>query len=130
MAQFRGLKLRPLDAERGTPASDSPNLKTDLLKYLKSGSIVTTGRSLAVDELDPDHKLRVPVRIQTDGVWVWSSADWYYLEHYDLFPEAEFIQHVRARGFMMNEVSKDTIRAISTDGATRQGRAAGDDPKD
>jgi hypothetical protein len=54
----------------------------------------------------------VPIATKTDGVWVWPASSAYYLEHHNIYPERDFIEHASAAGFLIPELSSEKISTI------------------
>ncbi|QUH05200.1 TNT domain-containing protein [Saccharopolyspora erythraea] len=69
--------------------------KAMLAEYLWNGHVVLSARSTSEDEVDPSRPPEVPKVFCTDGVWAWPLSMAHYLEHHDITPPAEFLDHVR-----------------------------------
>lgn len=83
------------------------------LCYLAEGQLLMHSGSQLQDILRPEFGQVVPTSFRTDGPWVWNDATWYYLHHYSLAPEADFLQHMRELGFARPEVDGlDMRRAV------------------
>jgi hypothetical protein len=71
-----------------------------VLRYLRASRPVVTTTARQPDALDPDAGEVVPLSFRTDGAWVWSEATAYYLERYAIAPDAEFLEAIRAAGYL------------------------------
>jgi hypothetical protein len=76
--------------------------------YLRRGAGVLSGGT-AVDEIEPARGEVVPMVFLTDGVWVWTGAQRYYLEHYGLPPYPAFYEHIVAQGYQTPDVPEDLL---------------------
>ncbi|SHE44558.1 glycohydrolase toxin TNT-related protein [Streptoalloteichus hindustanus] len=86
--------------EDGHPRAYRPSLgateRRAVLEYLRNGTVVLSSRGQSEDQIDPRRGQVVPMAFLTDGVWVWSAAHAYYLEHHGLTPPLELLGHIRA----------------------------------
>jgi len=65
-----------------------------VMNYLNGGAPVLRAPTLVDDHLDPKGTGRVPVVFVTDGEWIWSGEHRYYLQHYGILPEADFLRQM------------------------------------
>lgn len=84
-----------------------------LLAYLDEGAAILTFRSLAEDLLDPARPEKIPLVYQTDGTWVWSSESTYYLRHYSIAPDREFVEYIRSREYRYTAPATEQVEAAS-----------------
>ena len=103
--------------EDGQPAldpalgrADDPDLKRKVLAYLHSGLGVLRASGLTEDRLDPANGKVVPLIYMTDGEWIWSGSDIYYLERHGILPRAEFLAHMAAHDYKAPPVSMEAGR--------------------
>jgi hypothetical protein len=54
---------------------------------------------LIADVMDNRRHAVVPMNFRTDGHWVWADAVAYYLRTYGLAPDADLLEHIRARQY-------------------------------
>ncbi|HET9170656.1 MAG TPA: hypothetical protein VFN97_14545 [Actinospica sp.] len=103
------------DQATGMPVVNRPRLRDDeaqrVLDYLKAGPVFLFASSFDKDVYFPDNPPAVPLKFATDGSWIWSGAVIYYLEKYGLPPEPDFLAHIRARDYVLPEVSDETKEA-------------------
>jgi hypothetical protein len=76
----------------------------ELLMYLRRGVPVALTPAMATDVYNPEYPPAVPMNYRTDGFWLWSDANTYYLERYPVRPDPRFIADVRARGYKYSDV--------------------------
>lgn len=99
----------------GLPVVTRPQLRDGeaprVLAYLKAGPVVLFAHSYAEDAYYPEKAPAVPLTFATDGAWVWPGAVAYYLERYEMPPEGEFLEHIRARNYEPPEVSEQELEA-------------------
>ena len=94
-----------LDPDLGR--TDDPSVKRNLLAYLNAGLPFLRASGRTADRLDPTKGDAVPLIYMTDGEWIWSGEEVYYLEHYGLLPEQDFIDHMAAQGYQVPKVSRE-----------------------
>ncbi|HVW42270.1 MAG TPA: TNT domain-containing protein [Amycolatopsis sp.] len=84
-----------------------------VLRYLEREPAVLVGSGLGPDMFtgEPD----VPESYHTDGTWVWHASIPHYLRKYGTPPEAEFVEHIRAREFQPPYVDKLLRRTAAAD---------------
>jgi hypothetical protein len=70
-----------------------------VMHYLNGGAPVLRAPTLMDDHLDATRKGRVPMVFLTDGEWIWSGEHRYYLQHYGILPEADFLRQMEDRDF-------------------------------
>ena len=102
--------------EDGEPAlnpalgrADDPEVKRKVLRYLHSGMAFLRASGLMEDELDPSNGKVVPLNYMTDGEWIWSGSDIYYLERHGILPPAAFLEHMAARRYKAPRVSEGAV---------------------
>jgi hypothetical protein len=132
--------VRPVRVFDGVDASGRPFVRrppvapeevAPLLDYLERAPAVLTAPGFAQDALSPVAAADVPRAFHTDGAWVWPAAVAHHLRRHGLPPQAELVEHARARGFRLPEVAgtaRDaavfamTGRPPGTDGCGEQER--------
>ncbi len=84
-----------------------------VIRYLRSGSPVEyrVGRAGGV-EADPESAPETPLRVFTDGTWVWPEALTRNLIERNIPPEPEFCRHIRRRLYICPRVSKRRYAAL------------------
>ncbi|MFF3015766.1 hypothetical protein [Streptomyces sp. NPDC057939] len=71
-----------------------------LLEFLShGGAAIERAAGLAPDQLDASKGKVVPIVTMTDGVWIWTLAHAYYLEHYGFAPDSEFYEYIKSRDY-------------------------------
>ncbi|MGW3468910.1 glycohydrolase toxin TNT-related protein [Saccharopolyspora sp. NPDC000995] len=96
---------RPVVTDRQpVPTADVAALR----QYLENAPVVLASRENEEDQLDPERAAAVPGTWHTDGTWLWPGAIAFYLTQYGVPPEAELVEHIRARGFQLVEVDDAT----------------------
>jgi hypothetical protein len=68
--------------------------KAQILDYMKAATAILFTTATAPDRYAPDAGRPVPLSVRSDGDWVWSDAITYYLEHYDIAPEQDLLDHM------------------------------------
>lgn len=73
-----------------------------MIEYLRSGRQVVFTLGLSRDVfVSDDEKIIGPLRLLTDGNWVWPSDLEYYLENYHIELSLSFVNHVRQNHWMV-----------------------------
>jgi hypothetical protein len=90
------------------PPITDPDEVARLVRYLRRGTGVLHGGT-ALDEVEPERGEVVPVVYLTDGIWVWSAAQRYYLERYGIPPHPAFYEHIVSQGYQVPEVSDELL---------------------
>lgn len=103
-------------------AKVDPDEAQRILAYLNAGAIVLFARSFIKDAFFPDNPPAVPLTYETDGVWIWAGATRYYLEHYGLPPEPDFLAHIRANDYAVPELSQE-VKTAARDTVLNEGAA-------
>ena len=97
--------------DAGRPVADrapvDPSERDRVIDYLKKAPVVLAARGYATDQFDPERRNAVPMTFHTDGTWIWAGAVHYYLKKYDFPPQPELLAHIRARDFVLPEVSEE-----------------------
>ncbi|RRO18951.1 hypothetical protein EIL87_05480 [Saccharopolyspora rhizosphaerae] len=96
--------------DRGKPITERAEIgraEADrVAEYLEKAPVVLAARSYDDDRLDPQRTASVPMTFHTDGNWIWPGAVGYYLRQHGVAPEPDLLNHIRARGFQLPEVSE------------------------
>lgn len=87
--------------------ADDPELKRKVLAYLHSGLAFLRAAGRTADRLDPAKGQVVPLIYMTDGEWIWSGSDIYYLEQYGILPQQAFLDHMAAHSYKAPPVSRE-----------------------
>jgi hypothetical protein len=113
--RFRIARIFDGQGPDGRPAFNRPELPAEeldrLFEYLNAGPVVLSERGLDLDRLSTPPTPKVPVAFHTDGTWIWPAAVNYYLQEYNIAPEAELVAHIQSTGFRLPEVSEQTMQA-------------------
>lgn len=116
--RFRMARIFDGQDANGRPVLNRPELDAEeldrLFEYLGSAPVVLSERGLDLDRLSPTPVPKVPVAFHTDGVWIWPAAVNYYLQEYNVAPEAELVAHIRSTGFSMPDVPEQALQAAAT----------------
>lgn len=80
--------------------------ETDLIRYLKSGSVLAATTSCVCDVLSPGNELIGSLNLLTDGEWFWYTDLAHYVERYHMSLDARFIDHVRGRGWTPQQLTE------------------------
>lgn len=109
----------------GRPVTNRPELpaeeKNRVLEYLERAPVVLAARGYDSDRLSPTASSSVPMTFHTDGSWIWPGAVGYYLRTHDLTPQAELVDHIRARDFQLPHVD-DRARELAVTAITEEQR--------
>ncbi|MBR7831286.1 hypothetical protein KDK95_33580, partial [Actinospica sp. MGRD01-02] len=84
-----------------------------LTAYLTKAPVALATTKTGEDEMSPGAGLVVPRAYHTDGEWIWPAAVGYYLHRYQLSPQPELVEHIRARGFQLAAVAEDRRQAAA-----------------
>ena len=80
-----------------------------LVEFLAhGGTAIERAAGLAPDQLDASKGKVVPISTVTDGVWIWTSAQAYYLEQYGYGPDSEFYEYIKSRGYRTSKANEET----------------------
>lgn len=103
------------DTERNEPVVNRVKLRDGELRpvfhYLNSAFVVLFASGFGEDAFSPDSPPDVPMKYSTDGTWIWPAAVTYYLAKYEMPPEPEFLEHIRAQNYELPEVSEQAAEA-------------------
>lgn len=86
-----------------------PAEKERILSFLSGGGLIRAANGRSRDQVDPSRGNKVPRTFRTDGQWIWTGATRYYLEHYGIAPEAEFLTYIESREYYASLPDADTI---------------------
>jgi hypothetical protein len=87
--------------------TDDPAVKAQVLGSLKDGFPFLRAAGRVLDRVDPANGEAVPLIYLTDGDWIWSGEEGYYLERYGLLPQQEFLDHMAANHYTVPPVSPE-----------------------
>ncbi|MDI2029446.1 hypothetical protein QFW96_12525 [Saccharopolyspora sp. TS4A08] len=110
--QAGGPQLRTAEVfdDRGNPITERAEIgraEADrVAEYLETAPVVLAARSYDDDRLDRQRTGAVPMTFHTDGTWIWPGAVAYYLRQHGVAPEPDLLNHIRARGFQLPEVTE------------------------
>jgi hypothetical protein len=104
----------PVDIERcGELTAQLGNLnKATLVAYLDAGAVVTAGRMLVPDAVDPSGP-SIPLLFLTDGDWLWTAEAAAYITRYDMAVPEEFLQLVESRDGVFPEGTEQLTQDIA-----------------
>lgn len=68
-------------------------------QYLEGGLVLLAAPALMPDRLDSSRGNAVRVSYSTDGEWIWTSEQAYYLQAHGVPPQADFLKHIRRSGY-------------------------------
>ncbi|RKT83053.1 hypothetical protein SAMN05421805_11786 [Saccharopolyspora antimicrobica] len=91
-----------------------PAERRRLLDFLTAGEVVLTADVLMLDVFTGTRA--VPAGLRSDGTWVWSDAAKYYLDRYQLAPDAELAGHALGGrpGGRLTPLARHRVRAALT----------------
>jgi hypothetical protein len=95
---------QPVIANR--PTLTGSNERARILAYLDQGHLITRSNHLDIDRLDPARGSVVPTIFLSDGAWLWSAANSYYLREHELVPEHDFLEYLRSRDYTFRTPTK------------------------
>lgn len=78
-------------------------------EYLISGVVVLRTSALIPDPLSRSDDPVVPMSTRTDGEWIWSAVDRYYVKKYQISPGEEFMNYLRGRDFVPRTPSPEEL---------------------
>jgi hypothetical protein len=90
--------------------------KAKVLRYLEGGLVWQRVWTIVHDLLSPERKWIDAPDIFTDGVWAWSREVIYYFKKYNFRLPADFLEHMRRRDWVMQEI--DLRKLVSADTET------------
>ncbi|GAA2525702.1 hypothetical protein GCM10010423_19430 [Streptomyces levis] len=71
----------------------------DLVRYLRSGSVLAASGSAVHDILSPANELIDGLHLLTDGEWFWCTDLAHYVERYHVPVDPRFVEHACRRGW-------------------------------
>ncbi|TDD07355.1 hypothetical protein E1181_09635 [Saccharopolyspora terrae] len=96
--------------DRGNPITERAEIgraeAERVADYLEKAPVVLAARSYDNDRLDAQRTASVPMTFHTDGSWIWPGAVAYYLRQHGVAPEPDLLNHIRALGFQLPEVTE------------------------
>ncbi|MEU9999207.1 hypothetical protein [Streptomyces sp. NPDC050848] len=85
-----------------------------LLGFLAhGGTALERAAGLARDQFDASKGEVVPIATVTDGVWIWTLAQAYYLEQYGYGPDSEFYEYIKSRDYRTEKPGEEIQVAAS-----------------
>jgi Tuberculosis necrotizing toxin len=101
----------------GRPSVNRPQLDPGeidkILDYLEAAPVALTTQGMDSDRLAHENPDTIPIAFHTDGSWIWPAAVIFYLARYNVPPESELVQHIRANNFQLPEVDDSTRAAAA-----------------
>ena len=107
-----GLRLLILDLHR---RGEAPADRDLLLGYLERGVVVRRVRSHTIDPVQPIRGRVVPGGLLTDGTWLWPAGHAYHVRTHGVALPAEFVAHVRDRGYAVPPLDATALAEISVE---------------
>lgn len=92
----------------------SEDERSAVLAYLEDAPIVLSWAGFDPDMLEPDRPHPIPREFRTDGAWIWPAAVAYYLREHGSAPQRQFVDHIRALGYRVPDVSDASQAAAVT----------------
>lgn len=105
----------------GVDAAGAPVISTDrpritdpverekVEQFLAGGKFVLRTSARGIDRIAPDRGRKVPIFYVTDGEWVWSRAVKYYFVEHDIPLRAEFLEHIRSKGYVAETPTEEQV---------------------
>ena len=82
-----------------------------IVEYLNNGITFCAASGVVSDVLDESKGIISSLEILTDGVWAWPSDLSYYVKSYHIELDADFIEHIKKKGWIMqNEKDIDLLK--------------------
>lgn len=85
--------------------------KDRILGFLTSGRVIRRAAGRSPDFFSSDGGRVVPIVTYTDGSWVWTAAQGYYLRKYGLSLDTAFHEHIRRQNYSVGTVDDATAQA-------------------
>lgn len=101
--EFRHLQVR--ESNRGGTPDPA------LVDYLSQGAVVFAARTRRPDPYDPSAGNVVGIGMKTDGQWLWTFADAYFVQTYNFEVPAAFLEHVAAQRGKVPGISQEVLEA-------------------
>lgn len=81
-------------------------LKTKIIKYLKSGNIYVQWRGFSNCRFkcDPKHRA-LGTKCLSDGVYVWPEGFYHYIEKHNIILPEAFLEHIKNNNFQVPKIS-------------------------
>jgi len=89
-------------------SSPGPN-ETELVSFLRGGSLLATTGRLAHDVLEGERNPSEVLAVLTDGVWMWPSDLAYYVERYHVRLPEDFVNHAARLAWTPPEISRERL---------------------
>nr|WP_037831766.1 hypothetical protein [Streptomyces sp. NRRL S-325] len=99
---------------RAAVQADESEHERDLVRYLRGGSVLFATPSAVPDVLSFTGAVIGGLHLLTDGRWLWHSDLAYYVEHYHVAVDPEFVAHVQGNDWAVPELSDSDMDAILT----------------
>lgn len=110
--------FRELHDGRGLPSirdavrSERHPNEARIVAYLDDGLCLAACGGVQRDVLDPSPGRYTSPDMMTDGVWLWPRDLCYYVAAHGVEVPAEFVEHMRLRGWVIPTVSEAEVRAL------------------
>jgi hypothetical protein len=88
-----------------------PEEQARIARFLRGGKMILRVPGSTVDRLEPANGQVVPMSTRTDGVWIWGTAQRYYLEKHGIAPEPDFLAHIVAHEYVAPTPEEPAWRA-------------------
>lgn len=108
LGEFRELKHGRPDGPslRASVRSKGDPHEEDLVRYLRSGSVLAATASAVHDVLSPTNELIDALHLLTDGEWFWHTDLAHYVEQYHVPLDDRFVDHARLQGWEPPQLSQ------------------------
>ncbi|AHI01431.1 glycohydrolase toxin TNT-related protein [Kutzneria albida] len=115
--RFRTARIFDGPGPDGRPSVNRPPLDPGevdkVLDYLEAAPVALTTQGMDSDRLAHENPEAIPIAFHTDGAWIWPAAVIFYLARYNVPPEPELVQHIRANNFQTPDVDEPTRSAAA-----------------
>jgi hypothetical protein len=120
MPEFQIARLTDgVDPERGPYFSEDHARVEDgeekerILSFLTSGRVIRRAAGRSPDFFASEAGRVVPIVTYTDGSWIWSAGQGYYLRKYDLSVDVAFYEHIRRQNYEVGTIDDTTAQAAA-----------------
>jgi hypothetical protein len=98
---------------REAVSSKPPEDEARAVSYLQAGALLAFSPAVVRDALSKDQLIIGPLKLLTDGEWVWRSDLAYYVENYHYQLPEEFVRHMRSRDWKPPSAEEIDLDALT-----------------
>ncbi|MFE7332664.1 hypothetical protein ACFU8W_49155 [Streptomyces sp. NPDC057565] len=97
---------------RAAVRDEAPAHASELVEYLRNGTILLAATTLVHDVLSPSNAVIGGWQLLTDGRWLWHSDLAYYVERYHVVLDPRFLVHAQRNDWTVPELPDAELLAL------------------